>query len=138
MPQRVIKQPNGLLALFSSIVDNLLVYDCTPDEMFGFLTTEYRAPFTPDQARWKIDQGARDMIYGENNTGDGRWRWDDDMFHALIVHWHDESERATLFGILAECGMNSDEITRWCGLAERAVHELDTTDMTDIHARFED
>ncbi len=33
MPQHIVKQPNGKYAIFSSVVDDFVGYDATPDEV---------------------------------------------------------------------------------------------------------
>lgn len=34
MPQHITKQPNGKYAIFSSVVDDFVVYDATPEECY--------------------------------------------------------------------------------------------------------
>lgn len=133
MPRRVIKQPNGKLAIFSSIVDHIIYYDCNPDEAMEVIMDVDK--LHPDYAREKVKRGIDDLEYYGKKHGDGRWRWDNDMFHMLCVHGTDsESDLA----LLADCGMTATEIERWVGLANRAIHELDTTGGTSIHARYEE
>ena len=42
MGKKIIKQPNGKYCLFSSVVDNVTHYDCTPEEIVEALVESYR------------------------------------------------------------------------------------------------
>jgi len=42
MGKQIIKQPNGKYCLFSSVVDNVTHYDCTPEEIVEALVESYR------------------------------------------------------------------------------------------------
>lgn len=46
MGQQIIKQPDGKLAVFSSVTDNFIVVDATPDEL-----VEWRAEEAAEKAR---------------------------------------------------------------------------------------
>lgn len=115
MPSRVIKQPNGKLALFSSVVDHLIIYDCSYDEMYFFLTTEYRQKLPSAVAVQKIRRGLEDCLpYTHGKKGDGRDRWNSDMFLCLLNHWQDGQAREELLQvIMPECGMSTEECEQW-------------------------
>jgi hypothetical protein len=132
MPRRVIKQPNGKLAIFSTIVDHVVYYDCTPDEAIELIIQEDR--LCPDDARVKVQRGIDDLDPYTGKPGDGHQRWDDDMFQMLIIHGGDSMDQK----VLAECGMESDEIERWIKLARQARQELEETGSSNIHARYND
>jgi len=40
MSREIVKQPNGLYCIFSSIVDDVIVYDATPEELIKFRIEE--------------------------------------------------------------------------------------------------
>ena len=42
MGKQIIKQPNGKYCLFSSVVDNVTHYDCTPEEIVEALVEDFR------------------------------------------------------------------------------------------------
>jgi hypothetical protein len=42
MSQQIIKQPNGNYALFSSVVDDFIVLDCTPDDVVAEFVKDFR------------------------------------------------------------------------------------------------
>ena len=106
MSRRVIKQPNGKFACFSSVVDHFIWYDATAEEARAYLRGEYM-----EEIEARIDEKMRAAIedwppYKRGVSGSGRDRWDHDAYTALMVH-PDDTE---LTGILRECGMTDDEI----------------------------
>ena len=40
MSREIVKQPNGLYCVFPSIVDDVIVYDATPEELIKFRIEE--------------------------------------------------------------------------------------------------
>lgn len=46
MGQQIVKQPNGLFAVWSSVVDDFTVVDCTRDELIEEFLLEYRRQIT--------------------------------------------------------------------------------------------
>ena len=42
MGQQIIKQPNGKYCVWSSIVQNVIYFDCTPEEIVEIRVEEYR------------------------------------------------------------------------------------------------
>lgn len=46
MARQIIKQPNGKYCLFSSIIDNVIVYDATKQEIIDFLIEEQKYEIT--------------------------------------------------------------------------------------------
>lgn len=40
MGQHIVKQPNGKYAIFSSVVDDFIAYDATPEEIAGHFRQE--------------------------------------------------------------------------------------------------
>lgn len=130
MPQRVVRQPNGKLALFSSVVDHFLYYDCDAEELYQIMIEEY--DYNRRAAMQKLMAGIDDWKpYTFGIKGTGRTRWNDDAFQALIVHG---PENADLQKVLQASGMTAEEITEWNRLAQKARLELDTTGMTAINA----
>jgi hypothetical protein len=131
MPRRVLKQPNGKLAIFSTVVDCAVWYNCTPEECVDIFYDEEH--MHPEDAQKKVRRGIDDLVPYTNQLGDGRQRWDDDMFMMLIIHGTEDQDKLDM---LAECGMKPAEIAHWVSLANRARCELDETGGTDIHARW--
>jgi len=130
MPQRVIRQPNGNLALFTSVSDHFLYCDCTPDEMREILIGEY--DYNRRDTAKKIQAGLEDWLpYREGVRGTGLTRWHEDAFTALVVHG---PEDADLQDVLKSSGMTDDEIARWNAAACQARLELDAEDGTAIRA----
>jgi hypothetical protein len=46
MSRPIIIQPNGLYCIFSTIIDGMLVYDCTREEVIQFFVDEQKAKIT--------------------------------------------------------------------------------------------
>lgn len=70
MPQRVVKQPNGLLAYFSTISDSFLTMNLTEAEMERFVAMEWGNR----TAREKVDRGLLDETE-HGQAGPGLYRW---------------------------------------------------------------
>lgn len=78
MGKCVVRQPNGLYAVFSSIVDDFVVLDCTPAEVVSYFQNEARR-----QAR----KDAREAIQRADDRQDGdRRTWDDCLGTIRAVH----------------------------------------------------
>jgi hypothetical protein len=123
MPRRVIKQPNGNLAIFSDIADMVVYYDCEPDDVVDILINEY--DHGPKTARQKVQNGIEDhKPWKVGVPGTGRERWDDDMYHALLVHGIDSN----VPDILIECGMSAAEVDAWKVRAAKEMAELEAED----------
>ena len=48
MGRQIIKQPNGLLCLWSSVVDSFILEDVSKEELIDFLTEEAKENITRD------------------------------------------------------------------------------------------
>lgn len=46
MSKQIIKQPNGKFCLFSTVVDSVTHYDCTPEEIIEQMVEEQRKVIT--------------------------------------------------------------------------------------------
>ena len=57
MSRRVIKQPNGKFACFSSVVDHFIWYDATEEEARAYLRDEYM-----EEIEARIDEKMRAAI----------------------------------------------------------------------------
>jgi len=114
MPRRIIRQPNGKFACFSSVVDHFIWYDATEEEARAYLRDEYM-----EEIEARIDETMRAAIedwppHTRGVSGSGRDRWDHDAHTAMMAHPDD----AELIIILRECGMTDDEIAQLRGQAE--------------------
>jgi len=78
---RIIKQPNGLLARFSDIVDNFTHYDMTPEEAIEVILEDYRGTAVD-----KVQRGMDDIIPWGTMPGHGLSRWEDCIESIRIVH----------------------------------------------------
>lgn len=86
MAWRFVKQPNGLLARFSEIVDDFTHYDLTPVEAEQLCITELQ--MLQDDAKNKVDLGLKDDITWpvDQRCNDGLDRWRDALRVILAVH----------------------------------------------------
>jgi hypothetical protein len=107
MPKRVIRQPNGKLALFSTIVDTLLEYNCTPDEMTIALVIGYE--FSRMEAEKKVRDGLEDLKPWTRVSGSGTDRWDYDV-PTIIYRALTEGDIDDTWVCLYECGMTDADI----------------------------
>lgn len=55
MGHHVIRQPNGKLALFSTIVDDFLVWDATKDELMAFEFEREQQQLAERMSEWEKD-----------------------------------------------------------------------------------
>jgi hypothetical protein len=51
MGKQIIRQPNGLYAIWSTVVQNIIFYDATPDEIIYELVEECREDISRDVHR---------------------------------------------------------------------------------------
>ena len=61
MGQRIVKQPDGLYGIFSSVVDNFILVDATPQELIDFCVDEARERCTK-QVNRQIDKMPDDLF----------------------------------------------------------------------------
>jgi hypothetical protein len=127
MPKRVVLQPNGKLALFSTIVDHFVMYDATPDKMIYDLMHDYN--LGPTTAWEKVDRGVKDLDPWTNKAGGGRSRWDTDVWTAIVLHGPNDAE---LLEVMVGGGMKPDEIKHWQDLAIKARSEIERQGYTNI------
>jgi hypothetical protein len=107
MPKRVIRQPNGKLALFSTIVDTLLEYNCTPDEMTNALVIGYE--FSRLEADKMVSNGLEDLKPWTRVSGSGTDRWAYDV-PTIIYRALTEGDIDDTWVCLYECGMTDADI----------------------------
>lgn len=75
MPSYMLKQPDGLIAVFSSVVDDFTYMNLTEAEAIEFGTTEWGER----TAREKLERGLKDAPVWPGDSdfvsdGQGRWR----------------------------------------------------------------
>lgn len=72
MPASIIRQPDGKLARFSSVVDAFTHYGMTEQEAFEVCQEE----LSPHDAQEKVRRGVEDRLpYQNHRCGDGLARW---------------------------------------------------------------
>jgi len=61
MARQIIKQPNGKYCLFSSTVDNVIIYDAEPKEIIDFFIEEEseKIQLKVDEIISKLDNGTK-------------------------------------------------------------------------------
>ncbi len=90
MAWRIVKQPNGLLARFSDVVDNFTAVDMTVDEAIEECKSQGMGH---EDAVAKVDRGVTDEpVAGwvERTADDGLDRWRDCLGTIRVVHGEDE------------------------------------------------
>lgn len=89
MGWRIVRQPNGLLARFSDIVDDFTHTDMTADEAM----TICREQLGIDEAAHKVDAGVRDFVpWTTDVPGSGHDRWDDCIESIRLIHGDEEAK----------------------------------------------
>ena len=81
MPRRVVRQPNGLFAMFSTIVDDFVIYGMSEEQAYQ----ECHRDMGVLEARAKVLRGMNDEDEG-GRKGDGLSRWRDCLDTIRIVH----------------------------------------------------
>ena len=77
MGQQIIKQPDGLLAVFSSIVDGFIVVDATPEEIL-----DWRAEQAANDAR-RATQRELDAVLADDPRR---------VYYQFVRTWEEASE----------------------------------------------
>jgi hypothetical protein len=96
MPARFVLQPNGLLARFSSVVDNFTHYDMTKEEAIEVA----REDMGRQDAIDKVERGLKDEKPWHHGVyGDGTERWKDALEDIEMVHG--KAERAKIEAALS-------------------------------------
>ena len=101
MAWRFVRQPNGLLAIFSEIVDDFTVYDMSPLQAADEAESK---GMTRDEAWAKVGRGLDDTNPRTGGTvqgGDGLNRWRECMEIIRTVHGATEAaaREAELCGV---------------------------------------
>jgi hypothetical protein len=71
MPSYIVRQPNGLLAVFSTIVDAFTIFDMTEEEA----VEEMREKMGREDALAKVKRGVEDQPLTGGPPGSGLDRW---------------------------------------------------------------
>jgi len=85
MPSRIVKQPNGLLARFSTVVDDFTHYGMTEEEALEVCRDEMGRV----EAEAKVQRGLDDDLTGlgvKDPKDDGLNRWRGSLHIIEIVH----------------------------------------------------
>lgn len=79
----LLKQPNGLIAVFSSIVDDFTAWDATPEEALAYGTKEWGQAI----AQEKLDKALMDIgLWKPYSTDDGLGRWRESLTTIAFRH----------------------------------------------------
>lgn len=97
MGRQIVKQPNGLYAVWSSIVDSVIVYDATPDEIIEFYQLEEMK-----RLRDGVLEAIAALERGEKPSGQFTKSWEDCLHWIEVVHGKDDETLAELRKIKAE------------------------------------
>ena len=104
MAWRIVRQPNGLLARFSDVVDNFTHLNMTELEAVELCSNLYNMSM-PD-AMQKVLAGVEDWEPWTNGEtkGDGTWRWKHDIATVETIHGEEAVQE-----LLALCGLTIAE-----------------------------
>lgn len=94
MPSQIVRQPNGLLAVFSTVVDDFTILDATEAEM----RAEWTARIGIVEGNAKVDRGLRDEFIGVGPPAvplrdDGLDRWRDCLHTVRIIHGAEQAAK---------------------------------------------
>lgn len=84
MSWRVIKQPNGLLGIFSDVVDHFTYYDMTEEEAIEVCQSDYDLGRLA--SRDKVQAGLDDIKPYTMDKGSGLERWADALDRIKSVY----------------------------------------------------
>lgn len=83
MPSRFVLQPNGLLARFSTIVDNFTYANLTKEQAIKVA----REDMGRAAAEAKVERGLKDELPWQNGVyGDGTARWNEACRIVKLIH----------------------------------------------------
>ena len=111
MPRRIVRQPNGLYAEFSTIVDTFTYINMTREEAVNHCLGAANSwpmfsgtPMTREEAIAKVERGTKEQKYynGPEECGEPLWRWNYDL--DTVGHIHGDEEMSKL--------------ERWCSIPE--------------------
>ena len=102
MAWRVVKQPNGLFAIFSEVVDNFLVFGMTEQEAVSYCIEKCGSV----GGKFKFQAGVDDLSY-TLQKGSGVDRWLDCLY--IIGNLHGEEEEVAA-EVLAIADLEDDTI----------------------------
>jgi hypothetical protein len=91
MPSYVLRQPNGLLAEFSTVVDNFTVLHATEEDM----RARWRYKIGVEQGDAKVRRGLDDDTPGgwfKRTADDGLNRWRNAICTVRLVHGDKEAD----------------------------------------------
>lgn len=97
MPQCIIKQPNGYYAIFSTIVDNFTVVDCSRDDLIEEFMERERELITQ-----KVDRILAALEAGEKPYNQFTMSWEEALETIREVHGTEEAERVAALPESAE------------------------------------
>jgi hypothetical protein len=89
MGHHVIRQPNGKLALFSTIVDDFLVWDATKEELMAYEFAQEQQRLAEQMARWE------QLIVRTQETGTGwpeSYTWGEALAAINAVHGQERAD----------------------------------------------
>ena len=86
MPSRIVRQPNGLFAQFSTVVDDFTHYGMTEAEAYEVCLEGH----APEVAKNKMRRGVEDDMNGlspkAGRAPDGLNRWRDALYTIALIH----------------------------------------------------
>lgn len=88
MAWRIVKQPNGLLASYSDIIDHFMVINMTEDEAVEYCIND--RDMGRESAKRKVEAGVKDYKPWTVTEGSGLDRWEDCI--ETIKNHHGEDE----------------------------------------------
>lgn len=121
MGWRIVKQPNGLLARFSEVVDDFTHYDMTEDEAIECC----REWLGRDEAEEKVAKGLRDEpcppFVIASGKDDGLDRYRDAVATIRLVHGDEQADEAERLLSAARIDPDADGRGKPKGISEGGV-----------------
>lgn len=93
MPARIVKQPNGLWARFSTVVDSFTHMNMNDKEAREALVAGPFKRTSKEEVEKSMERAARDDVDGKAQKDDGLNRWRDSLVDIEHQHGKKEVER---------------------------------------------
>ena len=91
MSHQIIKQPNGKFSIFSTVVDHIVLYDATPDDIVAFYLKKEL-----DDIKQRVNKVCSEWDNDEDPYGLDTMYWEDVLDEIEACHGKDDELLLTI------------------------------------------